>query len=99
MVDVGSVACAEAATVTNASGMPRMLVKSSATLAVITTCTHEYWPAPWQARGIGLPGSATGGELTVTLLTKPRVALHASPATSNHVVLNAEPVEASHPFE
>ena len=41
-----------------------------------------------QLRGTGEPGSAVGGDLTVTLLLKPVVLAQGTPLTSNHVALN-----------
>ena len=63
-------------------------MKTSATRLVITTWTHEYAPGPMQLRGTGEPGSAVGGDLTVTLLLKPVVLAQGTPLTSNHVALN-----------
>jgi hypothetical protein len=74
--------------------MPRMLVNICAMPAVITTCRHANRPAPEQADGAGYPLKPTGGELIVTLLVKPVVALHGSPLTSNHVAVNPAPTES-----
>jgi len=70
------------------------LAKSSATLEVMTTWTHAYAPAPWHTGGTGEPGRLTAGELMLTLLVNPEVALQGSPATSNHVVVKPVAVES-----
>jgi len=92
----GRVACAAAATVTYANGMPTALVKSSEMRVVITTWMQEEPDAPAHARGTGLPGSATGGEFTWTLSMKPLVAPHGTLGESNQVVLNDVAVDLSH---
>src|SRR5712691_5594139 len=97
--ELGSTAWAAAPTVTYAVLMPSTAVKSCAMRVVITTCTHENLPEPWQASGTGAPGSASGGELSVTLLLKPVVAPQPRPPTSNQVAVKEEGVEASHAVE
>src|SRR5487761_447739 len=67
--------------------------------AVITTCTQENLPVPKHDIGTGEPGRLTGGELMVTLLVKPVVALQAGPPTSNQVAVKDVPVDVSQPFE
>src|ERR1019366_5342303 len=97
--DAGRAAWALAPTVTYANGMPRTAVNSWEMRVVMTTWTQEYLPVPRHASGTGEPGRFTGGELMVTLLMNPLVALHEGPAASNQVALNAVPDETSQPFE
>lgn len=79
--------------------MPRIDVKISLTLVVITTCKHENWPWPWQTGGTGEPGTSIAGERTLTLLVNPVVALQPGPLTSNQVLWNEVELATSQAVE
>src|SRR6202171_1096803 len=68
---------------------------SWATLVVITTWAHVNFPVPRHTGGTGDAVRLVAGELTLTLVVNPLVALHGSPATSNQLVVKPPPLEES----